>query len=52
VAPDWVGDVVFCELMGWTYDELMDAPSWWVERAKLFFGVRAEWRNQKSKQSE
>lgn len=43
MAPDWVGEVLFCERMGWTYDELMEAPDWWVQRARLFFNVRDEY---------
>jgi hypothetical protein len=31
--------------MGWTYDELQATPHWFVERAQLFFDVRAKWRS-------
>jgi len=37
-------DILLCEAFGWTYDEVGDAPHWFVERALLWLDARAAWR--------
>lgn len=50
-APGWVSDLALIERLGWTYDDLMEAPAWFVDRAALFYDVLERWKRSKQDQA-
>ena len=51
LTPDlrWVEDVTLAEHFHWTYDEIEEAPDWWVERALMLISVKTEIANRRAK---
>ena len=41
IVPDWLREVLLAERFGWDYDQIQDAPDWWLQRALLWLDVRA-----------
>lgn len=33
---------------GWSYDDVQEAPAWWLERALLYLSVEAAWQEHES----
>ena len=38
-----------CERLGWTWDELMDAPGWFVKNAMAWFNAVDQWTDTQRK---
>ncbi len=37
----WAQDLLLCQKLHWSYDDLQDAPEWLVQRALLLFDAMA-----------
>jgi len=40
VAPRWMPEVLLAEAFGWTYDEIREAPDWFVQRCLLYINEK------------
>lgn len=37
--------------MGWSYDEALATPRWFVDRVRLYLSVEDEWRTAKAEEA-
>jgi len=49
--PQWFSDVLLCEEFGWSYDDLSEAPHWFVERALAYLSAKRKAENEATRKA-